>query len=88
MSSFLPSFFQKQLLKYAVRQLGFIDTDSLDLNSLNIALGQRSTFELKDIGLRLEVLFILLYFIFFFLCRLACQFFIHFTNRDSLLETI
>lgn len=32
-----------------------MDTDALDLDSLDIKWGQRSTFELKDINLRLEV---------------------------------
>ncbi|PGH12855.1 hypothetical protein AJ80_06564 [Polytolypa hystricis UAMH7299] len=53
---FLPSFFQKRLLRYALSRLELVDTDALDLDSLGIKWGQRSTFELKDISLRLEKL--------------------------------
>jgi autophagy-related protein 2 len=55
MAYFLPSFFQKRLLKYALSRLEFVDTETLDLDSLGIRWGQRSTVELRDIGLRLEV---------------------------------
>lgn len=55
MSYFLPSFFQKRLLRYALSRLQLVDTDDLDLDSLGITWGQRSTFELRDVGLRLEV---------------------------------
>ncbi|KAK2757631.1 autophagy- protein 2 [Arachnomyces sp. PD_36] len=56
MSYFLPSFFQKRLLRYALSRLELVDTDALDLDSLGIKWGQRSTFELRDVGLRLEKL--------------------------------
>ncbi|KAM5482131.1 autophagy-related protein 2 [Microsporum canis] len=56
MSYFLPSFFQKRLLRYALSRLEIVDTDALDLDSLGITWGQRSTFELRDVGLRLEKL--------------------------------
>ncbi|KAL4973013.1 autophagy-related protein 2 [Aspergillus desertorum] len=56
MTYFLPSFFQKRLLKYALSRLEFIDTEALDSDSLGIRWGQRSTVELRDIGLRLEKL--------------------------------
>ena len=55
MSYFLPSFVQKRLLRYALSRLELVDTDALDLDSLGITWGQRSTFELRDVGLRLEV---------------------------------
>ncbi|KAL5337880.1 hypothetical protein BJX70DRAFT_367946 [Aspergillus crustosus] len=61
MASFLPSFFQKRLLKYALSRLEFVDTEALDLDSLGIRWGQRSTVELRDIGLRLEKLAALLH---------------------------
>lgn len=57
MASFLPSFFQKRLLRYALSRLELVDTEALDLDSLGIRWGQRSTVELRDIGLRLEVTF-------------------------------
>lgn len=55
MAYFLPSFFQKRLLRYALSRLEFVDTEALDLDSLGIRWGQRSTVELRDIVLRLEV---------------------------------
>ena len=55
MAYFLPSFFQKRLLRYALSRLGLVDTEALDLDSLGIRWGQRSTVELRDIGLRLDV---------------------------------
>ncbi|KAL4908375.1 autophagy-related protein 2 [Aspergillus multicolor] len=61
MTYFLPLFVQKRLLKYALSRLEFIDTEALDPDSLGICLGQRSTVELRDIGLRLEKLTTLLH---------------------------
>ncbi|KAJ6090219.1 hypothetical protein N7486_009034 [Penicillium sp. IBT 16267x] len=60
MAYFLPSFFQKRLLKYALSRLGLVDTEALDLDNLGIRWGQRSTVELRDIGLKLEKLATLL----------------------------
>ncbi|GFF43906.1 autophagy-related protein 2 [Aspergillus lentulus] len=60
MAYFLPSFFQKRLLRYALSRLELVDTEALDLDSLGIRWGQRSTVELRDIGLRLEKLATLL----------------------------
>jgi autophagy-related protein 2 len=54
-SYFMPSFFQKRLLKYALSRLGLVDTEALDPDNLGICWGQRSTIELRDIGLKLEV---------------------------------
>ncbi|KAL2814896.1 hypothetical protein BDW59DRAFT_154076 [Aspergillus cavernicola] len=61
MAYFLPSFFQKRVLKYALSRLEFIDTEALDPDNLGIRWGQRSTVELRDIGLRLEKLATLLH---------------------------
>ena len=55
MAYFLPSFFQKRLFRYALSRVELVDTEALDLDSLGIRWGQRSTVELRDIGLRLEV---------------------------------
>jgi len=55
MAYFLPSFFQKRLLRYALSRLELLDTDALDLERLDIAWGKRSTVELRDVGLRLKV---------------------------------
>jgi autophagy-related protein 2 len=54
-SYFMPSFFQKRLLKYVLSRVGLVETDSLDLDNLGISWGQRSVVELRDIGLKLEV---------------------------------
>ncbi|GKZ25390.1 autophagy-protein 2 [Aspergillus brasiliensis] len=61
MAYFLPSFFQKRLLRYALSRLELVDTEALDLDSLGIRWGQRSTVELRDIGLRLDKLSTLLH---------------------------
>lgn len=55
MDYFLPSFVQKRLLRYALSRLELIDTEAIDLDGLGIRWGQRSTFELREIGLRLDV---------------------------------
>lgn len=55
MAYFLPSFFQKRLLRYALSRLGIVDTEALDPDNLGIRWGQRSTVELRDVGLKLEV---------------------------------
>ena len=55
MGYFLPSFVQKRLLRYALSRLELVDTDALDLDNLGITWGQRSSFELKNVGLRLQV---------------------------------
>lgn len=52
---FLPSAFQKRLLRYALSRLDLLDTDALDLENLGIAWGKRSTVELRDVSLRLTV---------------------------------
>ncbi|KAI9705953.1 MAG: autophagy- protein 2 [Candelina mexicana] len=51
MSYFLPAFFQKRLLRYALSRLELLDTDALDLDKLDIAWGKRSTVELRDLSL-------------------------------------
>lgn len=55
MAFFLPSYFQKRLLRYALTRLEFVNTDDLDLDKLGVTLGQRSVIELKDVGLRIQV---------------------------------
>lgn len=55
MSYLLPSFFQKRLLRYALSRLELLETDDLALDKLDIAWGRRSTVELRDVRLRLQV---------------------------------
>ncbi|RMZ86775.1 hypothetical protein DV736_g5999, partial [Chaetothyriales sp. CBS 134916] len=56
MASFLPSYFQKRLLRYALSNLDFIDSDALNLDNLGLTLGQRSIIEVKDIPIRVSKL--------------------------------
>ena len=57
MAYFIPSYVQKRLLRYALARLELLDSDALDLENLDVALGKRSTIELRDVGLRLPVRF-------------------------------
>lgn len=56
MAFFLPSYFQKRLLRYALSRLDFIETNDLDLENLGITWGQRSVIELKDVGIQITKL--------------------------------
>ena len=55
MAFFLPSFFQKRILRYALSRLELLDTDALNLENLDIAWGKRSTVELREIGVHAKV---------------------------------
>ncbi|KAI9805822.1 MAG: hypothetical protein M1825_000436 [Sarcosagium campestre] len=48
-SYLLPSSFQKRLLRYALSRLDLLDTETLDLENLDIVWGKRSTIELRDL---------------------------------------
>ncbi|KAL2812517.1 hypothetical protein BJX63DRAFT_244432 [Aspergillus granulosus] len=61
MAFFLPWLSQKRVLKYVLSRLEFIDTEALDPDSLGISWGQRSTVELRDVGLRPEKIAALLH---------------------------
>ncbi|KAF4637634.1 hypothetical protein G7Y89_g460 [Cudoniella acicularis] len=61
MASYFQSYFQassmpKRLLQYALSRLELLDTDTLDLDNLDIAWGKNSTFEFRDVGLQLRKL--------------------------------
>lgn len=56
MAYFLPSYFQKRLLRYALSRLDFIDSDALDLDNLDLTIGQRSVIELKNVGIKVSKL--------------------------------
>jgi autophagy-related protein 2 len=47
----------KRLLQYALSRLEILDTDALDLENLDIAFGKNSTFEFRDVALRLKVVY-------------------------------
>ena len=55
MAYFIPSGVQKRLLRYALSRIELLDTDQLDLDNLDIAIGKKSTVNLKDVGIRTEV---------------------------------
>ena len=55
MAYFLPSFFQKRVLRYVLSRLDIIDASALDLEQLDISWGKKSTFDFRDVGLQLEV---------------------------------
>lgn len=60
MTSYFQAYFQtssmpKRLLQYALSRLEILDTDALDLDSLDIAWGKKCVFEFKDVGLKLKV---------------------------------
>jgi len=48
----------KRLLQYALSRLEILDTNGLDLDNLDIALGKNTVLEFRDVGLRLKVEFL------------------------------
>ncbi|KAL8952849.1 MAG: hypothetical protein Q9222_001241, partial [Ikaeria aurantiellina] len=56
MAYFIPSYFQKRILRYALSKLDFLDADLLNLDKLDITWGKRSVVELRDVGLHLKKL--------------------------------
>lgn len=56
MAYFLPSYFQKRILRYALSRLDLLDAEQLNLDNLDIAWGKRSVIELRDVGVQLTVL--------------------------------
>ncbi|KAK4960820.1 autophagy-related protein 2, partial [Elasticomyces elasticus] len=56
MAAFIPSSIQKRLLRYALSHTGLLDTDAIDLQSLDITLGKRNIVELRDVGIRTKKL--------------------------------
>ena len=55
MTFFLPSFFQKRILRYALSRLELLDIDALDLEKLDISFGKKSTVELREVGVHRRV---------------------------------
>ncbi|KAI0998235.1 Autophagy-related protein 2 [Podosphaera aphanis] len=61
MNSYFHSYFHassmpKRLLQYVLSRLEILDTDTLDLEDLNVALGKNSSIEFRNVGLRLKKL--------------------------------
>ena len=54
MSYFLPSYFQKRLLRYLLARLDILDSDDFDLDNLELAWGQRSVVELKNVAIKTQ----------------------------------
>ena len=55
MASYIPAAIKNRLLRFGLSYLGLLDTDEWELDKLAIALGKRSTVELRDVGLRVNV---------------------------------
>ena len=67
MASYLQAYFQassmpKRLLQYALSRLDILETNALDFENLDIALGKNTVVEFRDVGLRLKVVHPRLYF--------------------------
>lgn len=45
----------KRLLRYALSRLDLLDTDALDTENLDFALGRKTVFEFRDVGIKLKV---------------------------------
>ena len=56
MAYFIPSYFQKRILRYALSRLELLDTDALDIEKLDLVWGKKTTIELRDVGLQLRKL--------------------------------
>ncbi|CAI6097843.1 unnamed protein product [Clonostachys chloroleuca] len=60
MASFFQSFrsssMPKRLLRYALTRLDLLDSESLDMDNLDLALGKNTVFEFRDVGVKLKKL--------------------------------
>ncbi|QUC23042.1 uncharacterized protein UV8b_07283 [Ustilaginoidea virens] len=46
----------KRLLRYALSRLDLLDDEALDMENLDLALGRKTVFEFRDVGIKLEKL--------------------------------
>ncbi|KAK1247465.1 hypothetical protein MKX07_002374 [Trichoderma sp. CBMAI-0711] len=53
--SFRSSSMPKRLLRYALSRLELLDSDALDMDNLDLALGRNTVFEFRDVGVQLDV---------------------------------
>ena len=63
----------KRLLRYALSRLELLDTDALDMDKLDFALGKNTVFTFQDVGIKLQACYVLSP------CLCSC-----FTNRISI----
>ncbi|KAK6583160.1 hypothetical protein PZA11_004236 [Diplocarpon coronariae] len=61
MASYFQSYFQassmpKRLIQYVLSRIEILDTDALDLQNLDVAWGKNSTFEFREVALRMKKL--------------------------------
>jgi autophagy-related protein 2 len=54
-SSSMPNRLLRYALRYALSKLDLLDTEALDLDKLDLAIGMNSVFEFRDVGIRLKV---------------------------------
>ncbi|KKF94890.1 Autophagy-related protein 2 [Ceratocystis platani] len=54
--AFSGSAVPKRLLRHALSRLDFLDTDAIDIDNLDLAIGRNTVLEFRDVGLRLEKL--------------------------------
>ncbi|OTA06394.1 hypothetical protein A9Z42_0071440 [Trichoderma parareesei] len=54
--SFRSSSMPKRLLRYALSRLELLDSDALDMDNLDLALGRNTVFEFRDVGVQLDKL--------------------------------
>ncbi|KAF1808349.1 hypothetical protein P152DRAFT_223598 [Eremomyces bilateralis CBS 781.70] len=59
--SFIPYSIQRRVLRYALSHIDVLDTDALDLDSLDIAWGRKNVVELRDVALRTQKLLSILH---------------------------
>ncbi|KAI0008104.1 hypothetical protein F4779DRAFT_588984 [Xylariaceae sp. FL0662B] len=54
--SFRNSSMPKRLLRYTLSKLNYFDTDALDIDNLDFAVGKNNVFTLQDVGIKLQQL--------------------------------
>ncbi|KPM39051.1 Autophagy-related protein 2 [Neonectria ditissima] len=54
--SFQSSSMPKRLLRYALSRLELLDSEALDMENLDLALGRNTVFEFRDVGIKLKKL--------------------------------
>jgi len=55
MASWIPSDIGKKLLRYVLSRFELLDSESMDLEKLDLAIGMRNSVELRHVRLRVDV---------------------------------